>query len=207
MPAGLIGKNGLDMKLFGEYGPFFEVELHDGPPTAPWRSVADLPHAPEVAERIELVRRTLDGTERVAASVSQLSLIARLIAPALACSVRFGRSIGLAGWYFQAPLTSTFALSIPRDPTPGPILAGPIQGLIDTLGQVPARSALGNVASAVNTATLLIGRSAYPYAERVLASLPGEPGPIGRNFRRGSCCLIYQAGRPYCGDCVLPARA
>lgn len=194
------------MQLFGEYGPFFEVGLHHAPPPAPWSPVSTLAESRAVTERVAAVRQSLNTSARVAGSVAQLSLVARLIAPALACSVRYRRLIGLTGWYWQGSLHSTFSLSIPDDPTPGSPLSGTIRDLTERLTAVPARSATGNIASAINTATLLIGRAAYPYAEQLLAELATEPGPIGFSFRRNSCCLLYQADRPICADCVLGGR-
>lgn len=191
------------MELFERYGPFFTVAVHSREPAAPWRPVAQLADSSATEDRIRAVQRALGSTARVATSVAQLSLVARLASPALAASVRLGQPVSLAGWYWQPPLTTPFALSMPADPAPGALVDGSIRELAENLPGLPKRVGWGNVASALNTAALLLGPAGYSFAELALAAIPTEPGPIGPGFRRGSCCLLYQAGRPLCGDCVL----
>jgi len=208
-----LGHNGSAM--LEEFGPFFAISLHAAPPPAPWRPLAELGPASELAARVREVRASLGSDRRVAASIAQLGLVARLVAPVLAAA-RQGVLLDLGGGYWQPPLTSTFALSLPR-PAGGmaasaesladAVRRGPVAELtaaIGRLGSVSGRVLAGNIASAVNGAALQLGPTAYPAAAAMLAAIPGEdaePGPI---FRRRSCCLRYRVpSAGLCGDCVL----
>jgi len=191
------------MQWFSELGPFFTVAVHRPPPGPPWRPVFELPASAALSERIAEVQAALSSDRRVASSVAQLSVAARLLAPALALAVRDRRPVSLLDWYWQPPVAATFALSVPADPRPGSPLTGPVTALAAGLPGLPARVGWGNVASAINTAAVLLGPAAHPMAGQLLAGVPGEPTAVGPAFRRNSCCLLYRAGRPYCGDCVL----
>lgn len=209
--------------MLEEFGPFFAISLHAACPPAPWRPLADLPTAAELAGRVRQVRDSLGCDRRVAASIAQLGLVARLVSPVLAAAVRHGVLLDLGGGCWQPPLDSTFALSLP-EPGRASILAdvpagalagvvskGPVAELaaaIGRLGAVSHRVLAGNIAAAVNGAALLLGPASYPAAADMLADMlagiPGEPSRPGPAFRRRSCCLCYRlAGAGYCGDCVL----
>jgi FhuF 2Fe-2S C-terminal domain len=202
------------MQLLTECGPFFAVSLHAGPPAAPWRPLAELPGSAELAGWIGRVQAELGSNRRVAASVGQLGLAARLLSPVLAAAVRHGVLLDLGTGYWQPPVSSTVGLSLGR-PTrpPGPqalarvVADGPVAELtaaIGRLGSVSGRVLAGNLASAVNGAALQLGPASYPMAAGLLAGLPGEDGRPGPGFRRRSCCLRYRvAGAGYCGDCLL----
>jgi len=157
----------------------------------------------------------------VAASITHLGLVARLIAPVLAVAagggvpdLAAGRLLDLAAGFWQPPLTSTAALSLPRAPSSRPLgtvlTEGPVAEVgiaLARLGTLSARVLAGNVASAVNGAALQLGPDAYPATVELLAALPYEDSPPGPGFTRRSCCLLYRApGRGYCGDCVLARR-
>ena len=201
--------------MLEEFGPFFAISTHAVRPPAPWRSLAELPTAAELADRLRQVRDSLGCDRRVAASVAQLVLVARLVSPVLAAAVRHGALLDLGGGCWQPPLESTFALSLPepaRTGVPAGALAevvrrGPVAELtaaIGRLGAVSHRVLAGNIASAVNGAALLLGPASYPAAAGMLAGIPDESGRPGPAFRRHSCCLRYRAaGAGYCGDCVL----
>lgn len=201
--------------MLEEFGPFFAISLHAVCPPAPWRPLAELPTAPELADRVRQVEDSLGGDRRVAASVAQLGLVARLVSPVLAAAVRHGVLLDLGGGCWQPPLDSTFALSLPapgRTGVPAGALAGvvsqgPVAELtaaIGRLGAVSHRVLAGNIAAAVNGAALLLGPACYPAAADMLAGIPGEPSRPGPAFRRRSCCLRYRlGGAGYCGDCVL----
>src|SRR6202034_988017 len=95
-------------------GPYFAVDTHDPgtPVTAPWRPLSDLLGSPAaLRERAHQVQAALaraggltpDQVEfRAAASVSQLGLAARLLAPAFGAAVLGRRvlpfNIGQARW-------------------------------------------------------------------------------------------------------------
>ncbi|HEX4722191.1 MAG TPA: hypothetical protein VH333_06720 [Pseudonocardiaceae bacterium] len=214
----------------GDLGPFFAVHTHDAGAVAssPWRSMRELVDSPDVlAERVSAVRSHLAGgggrpSERVAASVAHLGLVARLASPAIGLAVHSGRWIGtdLADLWWQPTLGGAFPLSIGVAEVSGPVLGGAVVELTRAVRgfSVSERVLWGNVASAINGAGAVIraGRPALAArADAVVARLLALPPlrhtstrrPDGR-FQRLSCCLIYQAsptrGRDnVCGDCVL----
>jgi hypothetical protein len=198
---------------------------------------------PVLGERIGVVRAALadragcapDAVElRVAASVAQLGLVARLIAPALAAqAARHRLDLRLGGVWWQDTVGGPMPLSVPRPAAaasadPGWPLAmttlldeviTPITVATATLAPLSSRVLWGNVASAVNGAArqVVVARPELaPAAWAAAASffrdprLSTEPGPPGPAFRRSSCCLIYRlapgTGGPVCGDCVLAGR-
>lgn len=207
------------MQLLTECGPFFEVALHVDPPGAPWRPLAELARSAELADWLGRLRAELGCDRRVAASIGQLGLAARLLSPVLAAAVRHGVLLDLGTGYWRPPLSSTMALSLGGTVEPSlsrqvepaalarSVTDGPVAELtvaISRLGSVSDRVLAGNLASAVNGAALQLGRACYPLAAGLLAGIPGEPDEPGPGFRRRSCCLRYRvAGAGYCGDCLL----
>ena len=220
-------------------GPYFTVEVHrpGSPPRPPWQPLDALIGSPDaLAGRIGEVRERLAVAAgcpaaavefRVAASIAQLGLCARLLSPALgACAA--GRAlpvdVGQARWV--PALGGPFRLSLPEDAVAGEagaagtvaLLAGPITQIVRAVEAmaVSPRVLWGNVASAVNGAATMIAAArpdlAGPAAEIAAATL-ANPALTGtyqgrplRGFRRRNCCLIYRLSpeRPaYCGDCVL----
>src|SRR6185437_7877415 len=161
------GHNGTAMQLLSEYGPFFAVSLHTDPPAAPWQPLAELADAAELAEWIGRVQARLGSNRRVAASIGQLGLAARLLSPVLAAAVRHRVLLDLGTGYWRPPLSSTVALSLSR-PTgevePRALMRqvedGPVAELtaaLGRLGSVSGRVLAGNLASAVNGAALQLG--------------------------------------------------
>ncbi|HTZ43177.1 MAG TPA: (2Fe-2S)-binding protein [Jatrophihabitans sp.] len=199
------------MRILAELGPFFEVTLHADRPAAPWQPLAGLADSPALAGRLAEVRTRLGVDARVAASVAQLGLVARLVAPVLALAARGGGVLDLAAGCWRPPLDGTVALSLPaarsREPLATALTAGPIADLsaaCGRLGRLSPRVLAGNLASAVNGAALQLGPRAYPAAAELLAAVSGEDGAPGPGFARRSCCLLYRAaGGGCCGDCVL----
>lgn len=200
--------------MLEEFGPFFAISLHAAPPPAPWRPLGHLRSAQELADRVSEVQGSLGTDRRVASSVAQLGLVARLVAPVLAAAARHGVLLDLGGGYWQPPLTSTFALSLPAGTASVSagalarcIQHGPVAELstaIGRLGSVSPRVLAGNIASAVNGAALQLGPAAYPAAAGMLAGIPGEDVQPGPGFRRRSCCLRYRVPNAgLCADCVL----
>ena len=225
-------------------GPFFAVETHEtgAGPAPPWRPLAELAEPAGLRDRIEAIRGALaarsggpaDGIElRVAASVTQLGLVARVVAPALAAqTVRQPLDLRPGGGWWQNTVGGPMPLSVP-----GPAAAGAESGsspatatLLDelitpitaaTAGLAPLSSRVlwGNVASAVNGAARQVAMARPELATAAWAAaasffhdprLSTEPGPPGPSFRRSSCCLIYRLapgpGPSVCGDCVLAGR-
>ena len=144
------------MELTG-LGPFFAAETHDpgDVPAAPWRPMSELRDDPAVlAERVHAARALLavgggggsssssssqdaEAVElRVAASVIQLGLVARIVSPLVALAVLRGRTapVTLRDLRWQPAPGSTFPLSIAGTDTD----AGTDTGTV--LGACPADS-------------------------------------------------------------------
>jgi FhuF 2Fe-2S C-terminal domain len=220
-------------------GPYFAVDSHPpGSPAAPpWRPLGELIRAPgALAARIGDVRARLaaaagcpaDGVEfRVAASVAQLGLCARLLSPVLgAAAAGWALSVDPAQTWWVPALGGPFRLSLPEGAEAGTGTAAPLVLLAGPVGQVVRAVAAmavspqvlwGNVASAANGAVTMIA-AARPDLAAAAASaaaavlrypaLAGTyQGSPGAGFRRRNCCLIYRLAPPgpdrYCGDCVL----
>ncbi len=227
-------------------GPFFAVDGHqEGTrPSPPWRPVSDLITVPGVmTSRIAAVRQALaerSGSPaeavdlKVAASITQMGFVARLLAPALA-GMAAGHQLNMEPreLWWQDALGGPVPLSIPlpadhpigRARTPADACRRLIADVIEPvttkaaqLGAVSERVLWGNVASAVNGAALQVAaregalaRAMWKTAEAFFGcpELAGERDRPGPRFRRSSCCLIYRLtpGRPQglCGDCILAA--
>jgi hypothetical protein len=217
-------------------GPFFAFDTHTddpavGPVAEPWRSMFELLENPAVlSDRVAGVRGHLAAAggqspeaveERVAASVTHLGLVARLLSPAFGVAVLDGEvfpyALREARW--QPTLGGLFPLSLPQrapaavaDPAElavrlaAELLDGPVRDLVEAVAvfSVSPRVLWGNVASAVNGAAAAVARSspelavqARGLAARLLDEPPlrgaGTVAADGTGFRRRSCCLIYRA--------------
>jgi len=225
-------------------GPYFAVDVHrpGSPVRPPWQPLGELTGSPDaLAGRIGEVRERLAAAAgcpatsvefRVAASIAQLGLCARLLSPALGAAAT-GRTlpvdVGQARWV--PALGGPFRLSLPEAAVseaagaaePGTagtaaLLAGPITQIVRAVEAmaVSPRVLWGNVASAVNGAAAMIAAArpdlAGPAAEAAAAMLSYPAlartyqGRPLTGFRRRNCCLIYRlspAAPAYCGDCVL----
>ncbi len=217
-----------------ELGPFFEVAGHPVGDTAPapWRAMGELVDDPAVLPaRVAAVRERLASgarrpvdtvAPRVAASVTQLGLVARLVSPVLGAAALHGRLLGagLPQLWWRPELGGAFPLSVPvrigvpsERPGDGDLAAqladwlsaGPVADLVAATGRMSVSPQVlwGNVASAVRGAVhvLLTARpdragpvTALWTALQSQAPLRGSgtESPEGR-FRRRSCCLIYRA--------------
>ena len=233
-----------DHSSIGRFGPFFALDLLPesvGRSTAAtgWVPVTDLAAAPErLTGRVRATQVALstyqtadlegDAAWRVAASVTQLGVSARLIAVALALTVDGTRLPPLERLVFQDrlggpyPLAATVALDAPaaHEAWPSVVLewAGPVTRATVAGHGLSPRVAWGNVASAVAGAAKMIAAADRTAGERawVLAGqalgLPELDGAGSSDadgaFRRRSCCLIYRlyADPVFCVDCVLGAR-
>lgn len=213
------------------FGPFFAVTTHaaDSPLAAPWRPMGDLVRDPGVLrDRVAAVRARLasggrppeDVELRVAASVTHLGLVARLLSPALAIAALNGTfpQLELDQLRWQPVLGGGFPLSLPREALSGPppgatgdtavagLLDGPVRDLVDAVAplSVSRRILWGNTASAVNGAAAAAA-AVSPARGRLVREAAGRllghpllraahlPDTVGGEFRRSSCCLIYRA--------------
>jgi FhuF 2Fe-2S C-terminal domain len=225
-------------------GPYFAVSRHEplAPPELPWQPLRLLVGSSEpLRQRAAEVRAALATGSgrpvgeielRTAASVAQLGLVARLVAPALGAALIDARLLELADAWWQPVLGGPVPLSLPEAalagvPYDGPVVGalgrtlidGPVRALVD-VGAALSVSRLvlwGNVASAVNGAVAMVVKArpdlapaAVAMAAQLLAQSPLEgtsTGFLEANFRRRSCCLIYRVAprgsAAICGDCVL----
>lgn len=217
--------------------PFFTVETHepDEGPVPPWTSMSELVDDPAVlAGRVDQVRSYLaagtnDVELRVAASVTQLGLAARLISPVLARAIDHKPlMVELADlWWQRDTISSLFPLSLPETKQPAVDDAAALASLIDTTLTplcdavttygVNQHIAWGNVASAFNGAARMLSQAHPEHQNRtrkILRALVDHPRLAGQatlntdgTFRRRDCCLIYRAAPdragPLCGDCGL----
>jgi hypothetical protein len=199
------------------FGPFFAVQTHTpgSLPREPWHAMRELAKNPDILrDRVDAVRAHLATASggalhavelRVAASVTHLGLVARLISPTLALAVTTGDLLELdpASTRWQRMLGGAFPLSIPlhtgtnnrgshANPAPKPeylahmlarqVLDGPVRDLVQaTLPfSVSPRTLWGNVASAVNGAASMIATCQPVWADRsrMIASLLLDQPPL-----------------------------
>ena len=220
-------------------GPYFAVDVHrpGSPVRPPWQPLSELTGSPgALAGRIGEVRERLAAAVgcpaaavefRVAASIAQLGLCARLLSPALGAAAA-GRALSVevaqARWVpalggpFRLSLAEEAMAAGPDTAATAALLAGPVTQIVRAVEAmaVSPRVLWGNVASAVNGAATMIAAARPDLAGRAAetaGALLGYPDlagtyqgrPLG-GFRRRNCCLIYRLSpeRPaYCGDCVL----
>ena len=163
--------------------------------------MAELAQNPEVLRaRVASVRAALAAAVggsvgevewRVAASVTQLGLTARLLSPVLGVAALFHRvlDVDLARLRWQPEAGSAFPLSVQGGPSSGPVIAasdvpagtelarliaiaivrGPVGALVQTLSSAYSLSPVvlwGNVASAVNGTACMLAASRPELSER-----------------------------------------
>lgn len=166
---------------------------------------------------------------RVAGSIAHLGLAARLVAPVLGAIALTGRAPALddAAIWWQPVLGGPVPLSLAgpsvlAEPAVEALLTGPISRLVEAAEALSVAPTVlwGNVASGVGGAVGQILLRLPDRGDDVLAAaelflrhplLAGSyEGTCGFDFRRRSCCLIYQLGPAgparYCGDCILRVR-
>ena len=198
-------------------GPYFAVDVHrpGAPPRPPWQPLGDLVSSPDaLAGRIGEVRERLaaaagcppgDVEFRVAASIAQLGLCARLLSPALgATAVGRALPVDIAQARWVPSLGGPFRLSLPdtvleasaarnsaarNSATAGlaataGLLAGPIAQIVRAVQAMAVSPQVlwGNVASAVSGAATMIAKArpdlAAPAAAAATAML-GYPALAG----------------------------
>ncbi len=222
-----------DPREVGRFGPFFQLE-QVGPGSSGWLPVTALWTDTELRfRRVRATAAALAGSAgprviepRVAASITQLGLCARLLAPALGLIVD-RRPLPLPeNFVFRDVPGGLFPLGVltgtddRAEPTPWPAsmqaLVGPIGDAVLGDGyRLSATIVRGNVASALAGAAATIIQAEPAAAERVrlLVDAALDSAALRRTghleadgqFRRRSCCLIYRLaeGPGLCGDCVL----
>lgn len=224
-------------------GEHFAFETHDRDAHASgWLPMASLVDGSDaLPHRYGQVRSALaamagvaagDVEFRVAASVGQLGLVARLLCPVFGARL-LGYRLVLDQARWRPVIGGVLPLSLPLDaltvmaPTPGTPrsrLPEQIRALVGrtTDLSVSPQVLWGNVASAIDGAvrTVIDARpdltaAAVPLGRDLLAEpeLQGAgTGAPGQAFRRHSCCLIYRiaassagsrGAATFCGDCVL----
>lgn len=202
-------------------GPFFALDSHPvrSVPLAPWRPLDELLQPGSFGARASAVRAALarasrlseDAVEpRVAASMAQLGLAARLVCPALGMAALTGGLLEVdpARMRWRPRADGTVALSIRADlvPADGPageladafadaladalaarLLDGPVRTLVEagsTVG-VSEQVLWGNVSSVVHGAAALIGTAAPTLAGRAQAIVAGllDRAPLRGTYR------------------------
>lgn len=228
------------LKQLTGMGPFFALGAHRANCVPPWEPLQTLLDADTIGSRsAQLAQSLTRGSRvdvaqvdaRVADSVLQLGLVARLVSPWLglaALGVRVPvevadlRWIPSAGSSFELAVDSAILESDPM-PAPAEWAAVLTQGLLTPVVEAVTGSPLvlwGNVTSAINGAVSASGATRPDLiadireaALQLMGSLPvaAYTGQVGqRTFRRSSCCLLYRVGtgpaEAMCGDCVLGRR-
>jgi hypothetical protein len=208
------------------------VQFHSpGAPSAPWQRLSDLVDDIEALEqRVHAVRIALgsrsgkqpgDIERRVAASVTHLGLVARLIAPAIASNALGYLSISLAtdGLWWQDQFGGPYPLSVVAARDRSSLITASFVEIITVATAshfgVSERVLWGNIGSAANSAARLVAATrpdvavrATQAANAVLADhrVDGGTLQVGTDFKRLSCCLIYRISGTRlaaCGDCIL----
>ena len=217
-------------------GPFFAIAAHPGPGWVTWAALVE---GGPLRQRVADVRAALaaapgapDVDRRVAASLTHLGLVARLLSPALGAALMGGVlpvsapedvHLHLMGAN-PVPMALSAARTVP--------VAGPaaLADALDRSWLVPAVHPLsmevasstglsrlvleGNTISAVASA-LRMAAAAAPerrtFAATTLDAVLADGTLAGTGARRGdgsfvrrSCCLLHRLpGAGLCGDCIL----
>lgn len=217
-------------------GPFFTVTAEPGPDWVTWAALVE--GAP-LQQRIAAVRAALaaapstpDVDERVAASLTHLGLVARLVSPVLGAAL-VGGVLPVAtpeNVHLRLSGTNPLPLALPEAravPVTGPPA---LAHAVDRFWLIPAVQPLstkvadctglspqvltGNTISAVAGALRMAGTAAPTLSRIATATLDAmlTGGTLAGSgirsaddsFVRRSCCLLYRLpGAGYCGDCIL----
>lgn len=224
----------------GALGAFFRVDERPGPDWTSWASLSAGSKALGLrTDEVHAVLATGPGSPdvepAVAASLTHLGLVARLVSPLLGAALLAGVlpvaqvgdvHIRLSGAN-PLPLALAASSAVPVDTAED--IAGafqvhwltpavrPLTRAVRGICAVSPQVLDGNVASAVAGALRMAGTARPELAARadgVLDTLlrSGPLADLGRrrpdgSFIRRSCCLFYRLpGAGICGDCVLNAR-
>ncbi|MER5865572.1 (2Fe-2S)-binding protein [Kitasatospora sp. NPDC002040] len=201
-------------------GPFFATV--DGPLPPDFRPLGELATPGFWERRINEVGPRLRTDEpRVAASVAQLGLAARLWSVALGTAALAGvvPELGPDRAHWRLPRGGTLELWVPGVRAGEPVAAlrqavavenlAPIGAAIRAVTPVAERLLWGNAASALAGVLKVLPPTVRAVARPLVGGLLEQPplvgggGPAGA-FRRTTCCLYYRVpGGGLCGDCVL----
>ncbi|MGY1642704.1 (2Fe-2S)-binding protein [Geodermatophilus sp. SYSU D00703] len=221
----------------GALGPFFRVEPGAGPGWTTWARLCDDPVV--LRGRLAEVRAVLaagpgrpDVEPAVAASLTHLGLVARLVAPVLGTALLTGSLPVAPAAHVHLRLSGSNPLPLAVSATAAvdagsaeevagsfaghwlaPVVA-PLSGAVRACHPVSPRVLAGNTTSAVAGALRMAAEARPDLAGRAAAVLDEllRAGPLagtGRrrddgSFVRRSCCLFYRLpGAGTCGDCVL----
>lgn len=218
-------------------GPFFALNDAAGPGWVSWTDLVD--HPEPLDRRVQQVASLLAAGPgapvvpvRVAASIAQLGLVARVLSPAVGAVLAAGVVPVLPAGSVRLHLRGSNPLPMAFvDPSVVPVGGAAeaarvldrewIEGLADALSAVVRRRyrlsplvAEGNIASAVAgalRAAVTVRPALTDSAGAVLDALLTAGSLAGRGrlrgdstFARRSCCLMYRLpGAGTCGDCVL----
>lgn len=153
---------------------------------------------------------------RVAASTGHLGVVSRLICAAMGAAA-LGFRLDLSKVWWRPAVGGPLPLVLPVDaigpPGPQTTWTTQVAALTEATAQLSvSRQVLrGNVDSAVNAAAAAIGAVRPDLAATALAAAREFLVDAGPEFRRSSCCLVYQAAPPsvrsLCVDCIRTPRA
>jgi hypothetical protein len=178
-------------------------------------------HAVRTALADRAHRQPDDIETRVAASVTHLGLIARLLAPPIG-AITLGPtpiSLSLDDLWWQNELGGPYPLSVTLGPATQRSALGPaVEAITVAIAErfrVSEHVLWGNIGSAANSAARLIAAArpdlavtAHAVADSILTDPRIDEGALraGPHFQRRSCCLIYRIANDHtgiCGDCIL----
>ncbi|KPH20757.1 hypothetical protein AN948_05195 [Rhodococcus sp. ADH] len=226
-----------DMSEFGEY---FVLKIDDGPV---WRPLPELLESATLRKLIAQTRLTMAQMSKcdptcvpaaAAASSLQISMVARLLSPAIGATLAFGSTPSPSGtdlprWQLKGHSvefsyqvidwhsgTSAHESAIRISDS---ILNGvitPINTGFLASSSMSHKVLRGNVASAANGAVTVLAMTRpdlEPAGRELVRELLNTPmlkeagAFTDSGFRRHNCCLFYRVpGGGLCGDCILSPR-
>lgn len=157
-------------------GPYFTVELPSD--LAGWQPVSALIASPEpLLRRAAVVREALGGNDvpqRVALSVAQLGIVARLLAPSFGAAVLEGRLLDPYGGWWRPEVGGPMPLALADEDLARPVVEGDLasavyEHVVDRVvaplvghaaeQSLSTRVLWGNVASAVTGAASMVAQA------------------------------------------------
>jgi len=208
-------------------GPYFAVEVHQpgAPPRPPWQPLREVIGSPDaLAARIGEVRERLaaaagrpaaDVEFRVAASIAQLGLCARLLSPALGAAA-LGRTLPVdtaQAWWVPA-LGGPFRLSLPAsaaESSAAEASAAEASAAEASAAEASAAEASAAEASAAAGTAAIAELLAGPVAQivRAVEAMAVSPQVLWGNVAsavNGAATMIA-AARPHLADATAEAAA
>ncbi|MFF4249744.1 IucA/IucC family C-terminal-domain containing protein [Streptomyces sp. NPDC001663] len=215
-----------ELAALGALGGFFVLRTGSresgAPPTLAlaYQNGSSVVYGNPITFRVEKVAHSLRAPEpRIAASIAQQGLAARLWSVMLGCAAVYGRvpdlDAGLLRWDPDAGapddlwLSEVRPLSADAATVADVVLHGHLEPLAAALRahyRIAPGLLWGNAASALVGAARQLGAPARALTAELLAHplLAGTGTLTGTAFRRRSCCLYYRVpGGGVCGDCCF----